>query len=121
MAEWFREYYDDVDNMRLDEFVSRHTDDVEVKFGNGPAVVGKDEVKQAIGGFWQTIGGLRHDFVHVYTQGDTTILEVDIDYERKDGSHVSVPATSVLHRRGELVDQLRIYIDVAPVYAPTAT
>ena len=121
MGEWLREYYDDVDNMRLDEFVNRHTDDVVVKFANSPAAIGKEEVAHAIGGFWQMIGGLRHDFVNVYNDGDSTILEADIDYERKDGSHVTVPSTSVLHRRGPLVDQLRIYLDLAPVFAPTAT
>jgi ketosteroid isomerase-like protein len=120
MGDWLRDYYDDVDNMRLDAFIDRHTDDVVVKFANNPPAVGKDEVAQAIGGFFQMIAGMRHDFVNVYTDGDATILEANIDYARKDGHHVTVPATSVLHRRDELVDQLRIYLDLAPVFAPSA-
>ena len=115
MEQWITDYYQDVDNLRLDEYVRRHTDDVVVKFAN--TAVGKDQVRQAIGGFFQSIGGMRHSFINVYEEGDTAILELEIDYTRKDGGHVSVPAMSVLHRRGELVDQLRIYIDLAPVFA----
>jgi ketosteroid isomerase-like protein len=117
MEQWITDYYQDVDNLRLDEYVRRHTDDVVVKFGNNPPAVGKEQVRQAIGGFFQSIGGMRHRFINVYEEGDTAILELEIDYTRKDGGQVSVPAMSVLHRRGELVDQLRIYVDVAPVFA----
>jgi len=120
MGDWLRDYYDDVDGMRLQEFLDRHTDDVVVRFGNNPPAVGKAEVGQAIGYFWGLIGGLRHSFVNVYANGETTILESEIDYTRTDGLHVTVPCTSVLHRRGELVDQLRIYLDLAPVFAPAA-
>jgi ketosteroid isomerase-like protein len=118
MGDWLRDYYDDVDNMRLEAFVDRHTDDVVVRFGNNPPAVGKDEVRQAIGYFWTLIGGLRHDFLHVYAEGDTTIVESDIEYTRTDGGHVTVPCTSVLHRANGLVDELRVYLDLAPVFAP---
>jgi ketosteroid isomerase-like protein len=120
MSGWLRDYYDDVDNMRLQAFVDRHTDDVVVKFGNNPPAVGKAEVEKAIGYFWTMIGGLRHQFVNVFADGDTTILEAEIDYERKDGVHVMVPCTSILHRRDGLVDGLRVYLDLAPVFAPAA-
>ena len=120
MGDWLKDYYDDVDNMRLQAFVARHTDDVVVKFGNNPPAVGKAQVEQSIGYFWTMIGGLRHHFVNVFTDGDTTILEAEIDYQRKDGGTVRVPCTSILHRRDGLVDGLRVYLDLAPVFAPAA-
>jgi ketosteroid isomerase-like protein len=115
--EWLREYYDDVDNMRLDAYLARHTDDVTVVFGNNPPAVGKDQVGQAIGGFWELIDGMRHNFVNVYEDDGATILQAEIDYERKDGQTVRVPATSILQREGDLVNDLRIYIDLTPVFA----
>ncbi|HZO36069.1 MAG TPA: nuclear transport factor 2 family protein [Solirubrobacteraceae bacterium] len=118
MSDWVTDYYDDVDNMRLEPYLEHHTDDAVVTFGNNPPAVGKEAIRAAIGGFFSTIGGLKHTFVHSYTDGDTTYLELSIDYTRKDGGIVTVPAASVLHRRGDLVDALRIYIDVAPIYAP---
>ena len=117
MSDWVHDYYDDVDNMRLDEWVARHSDDVVLKFGNNPPAQGQDEIAQNIGQFWSTIGGLKHDFVNSYEVDSTTILELNVDYTRADGAHVTVPCTSFLHRDGELVDELRVYIDLAPVFA----
>jgi ketosteroid isomerase-like protein len=117
MADWVSEYYDDVDNMRLDEWVGRHTDDAVVTFANNPPARGKEEIAQNIGGFWSMIGGLQHNIVNRWDVDGTTILEVDVDYTRSDGAHVNVPCTSILHRKGDLVDELRVYIDIAPVFA----
>jgi ketosteroid isomerase-like protein len=118
MGDWLRDYYADVDNMDLDPYVNRHTDDAVVTFANNPPAAGKGQIADAIGGFFQSIGGLTHHFTEVHTDGDTTILEADVEYTRLDGSTVTIPSASVLHRRGDLVDALRIYIDLAPLFAP---
>jgi ketosteroid isomerase-like protein len=118
--DWLRVYYENVDGMRLDDFVDSHTDDVVVKFGNGPAAVGKEQVREAIGQFWTMVGGLRHNFVSVHQSGDTTVLEADIDYTLLDGRVVTVPCASILERDGGgKVRALRVYIDLAPVFAPS--
>jgi ketosteroid isomerase-like protein len=116
MEQWISEYYADVDGLRLDEYMARHTDDVVVRFGNNPPVVGKEEVRQAIGSFFGSIAGMTHHCVAEYRAGDVVILEFEIEYTRKDDRQVVVPAVAILHRRGELVDQLRIYIDLGPVF-----
>jgi hypothetical protein len=115
---WLRDYYDDVDHMRLEEFLAWHTDDVQVQFGNNPTAKGKDEVRFAIGHFWEMIGGLKHHFVTVVQDGPTTVLEANIDYQRKDGQMVTVPCATLLHRQGEKVDQVKIFADLTPVFAP---
>jgi ketosteroid isomerase-like protein len=117
MGDWIRDYYADVDAMALEPWLARHTDDVVVRFGNNPPAEGKAAVGEAIAGFWSTIGGLSHAIKAEHHAGDTVALEVDVTYERKDGASVMVPCASVLHRRGELVDSLNIYIDLAPVYS----
>ena len=118
MSDWVRDYYDNVDNMRLDEFVDSHTDDVVVKMGNSPPAVGKDAVREAIGGFWTMIGGLRHEFVSVHDAGATTVVEASIDYTLLDGRVVTVPCASILDRAdGGKVSGLRVYIDLAPVFS----
>jgi ketosteroid isomerase-like protein len=117
MGDWIKAYYQDVDAMALEPWLARHTDDVVVRFGNHPPAEGKPQVGEAIAGFWSTIGGLSHDIRAAHQDGDTVTLEVDVTYLRKDGASVTVPCASVLHRRGELVDSLNIYIDLAPVFA----
>lgn len=119
-TDWLRRYYDDVDHMRLDDFIAWHSDDVRVQFGNNPPANGKEEVRENIGHFWEMISGLKHNFVTVVTDGDTTVLDAEIDYRRRDGVTVTVPCATLLHRRGELIDQVKIYADLAPVFAPAA-
>src|SRR6266536_1576172 len=59
MATWIDDYYADVDAMRLEPYVERHSDDAAVVFGNNPPAVGKQAISAAIGGFWAMSGGLR--------------------------------------------------------------
>ena len=43
--------------------------------------------------------------------------QANVEYLRKDGKTVTIPAVTVLERSDNLVKSLRIYFDVAPVYA----
>src|SRR5947199_10648515 len=117
MKHWFSDLYASGDAMRLDEFAAGLTPDVEVVVGNNPAMRGRQAVKDGIGYFWSTIAGLKHDFVNVVEGQGLTFLESKVDYRRKDGRQVTVPVVTVLERNGDLVKSLRIYFDVAPVYA----
>jgi orotidine-5'-phosphate decarboxylase len=78
---------------------------------------GRDAVKQGIGAFWSTIAGLKHHMVNVAESNGLTFLEANVEYLRKDGRSVTIPAVTVLERDGDLVKSLRIYFDVSPVYA----
>jgi ketosteroid isomerase-like protein len=113
-----RKIYDEVDGMRMEGFLAALTDDIKVTFGNHPTAVGKDQVRGAIGAFWSSIGGLRHRFTQILHDRDQAALEAQIDYTRKDGKVVTVPCVTMLRARGELISDMRIHIDVAPVYAP---
>lgn len=117
MKYWFSDMYDSIDAMRLDEFAARLAPDVTLVVGNNPAMNGREAAKQGIGHFWSTIAGLKHHMVNVAETGGLTFLEANVEYLRKDGRSVTVPAVTVLERNGDLVKSLRIYIDVAPVYA----
>jgi hypothetical protein len=117
MADWMREYFDDVDNMRLEGLTSRLSDNVVVRFGNNPPAHGKEQVATNISRFWSMIAGIKHTFVNQWEVDETGIVEAEIDYLRKDGATVKVPCTTILHRSDDLVDEVRVYIDLAPVFA----
>lgn len=119
MTEWVHRYYDDVDNMRLEDYLAWHTPDVTVQFANNPQAQGLEQVGGAIGHFWQLIGGLKHNIVNVWDTDDgTSIVEALIDYTRQDGLVVTTPCVTLLHRVEAGVDSVRIFIDLAPVFAP---
>lgn len=112
-------YYEIVDSMDLDAFKEMHTDDASVAFANFPAAEGKEAIAGAIGHFWSTIGGLSHTIRKRWDTATESVLEVAVDYERLDGSHVVLPCVSILEPSDDVqkVKGLRIFIDVAPIYA----
>src|SRR5882762_1062590 len=120
MSEWVREYYRAVDGMDMDGYLAWHTDDVRFRFGNGPTTTGKEAIREGLSQFWGSIAGLRHEFVQVWDTDDASILEATTVYTRKDGSQVGIPVTTILRRRGDLVEDIRIYMDLAPLFAPSA-
>ena len=120
MSDWITDYYADVDGMRLQSYVDRHTDDAEVVFGNNPPAVGKQAIGEAIGGFWSMIGGLRHERRNLWlvNDGNTAVLEVVTHYTTRGGAHVAVPCVSLLDKNADgLVTSLRVHIDLAPLFA----
>jgi ketosteroid isomerase-like protein len=120
MSTWIDDYYADVDAMRLEAFVERHSDDAAVVFGNNPPAVGKEAIGANIGGFWSMIGGLRHERRNLWFVNDdtTAVLEVVTHYTTKSGANVPVPCVSLLDRNADgKVTSLRVYIDLAPLFA----
>jgi ketosteroid isomerase-like protein len=120
MATWIDDYYADVDAMRLEPFVERHSDDAAVVFGNNPPAVGKEAIRAAIGGFWSMLGGLRHERRNLWVvdDGATAVLEVVTHYTTRGGAAVAVPCVSILDRDAEgKVTSLRVHIDLAPLFA----
>jgi len=120
MSDWIDDYYADVDAMRLDPYVDRHSDDAVVVFANQPPAVGKDAIRAAIGGFWSMIGGLRHERRNLWfvNDGATAVLEVVTHYTTHGGAQIGVPCVSLLDRNADgLVTSLRVHIDLAPLFA----
>lgn len=116
MSDWAKDYYAAVDSMDLEKFAAYHTEDARLRFSNAPRAEGKQALMDGISHFWETINGLRHDFVEVWEEDDTTIVEASITYTRKDDRQVVVPCTTILRKDGDLARDVRIFIDVSPVY-----
>jgi SnoaL-like protein len=107
----------DIDALEADKYVAWLTPDVVFRFGNADPMVGREAVKEAIEGFWTTIGGLKHNVLNAWDVGDTSIVQIDVDYTRHDGKVVTVPNLDILIFDGDLVRDWQIYIDLAPVFA----
>jgi ketosteroid isomerase-like protein len=120
VSEWIRDYFRTVDRMDLDAYLALHTDDVRFRFANAPTTTGKQAIREGLTQFWGSISGLRHDIVRTWDTRDSGVSEAMCVYTRKDGSEVGIPTTTILRRRGDLVEDIRIYIDLAPLFAPAA-
>jgi ketosteroid isomerase-like protein len=111
------ELFADIDRMDAKAFASHLAEDCTLRFGNADEVVGRDAIEAAIAGFFSTINGLSHHIVEQWDIGDATILEFESTYTRMDDRRVTVPAVTIYRRGGDLIDDYRIYVDLAPVYA----
>jgi hypothetical protein len=115
-----KRYYEVVDAMDLEAFKAMHGKNARVVFANFPAAEGPDQIAGAIGHFWSTIRSMKHRFINRWDLPQETILEAAVSYTRKDGQVVTIPCVSILRPDGEQVGELRVFIDVAPIYAEQA-
>ena len=115
--DWVPQMFAAIDAMDADAFVSFLTDDACFRFGNAPAVTGRANIRDGVGGFFGTIKALRHRLSHTWAYADAAICEGEVTYTRNDGSEVTVPFANVLHLTDGRVSAYHIYIDLTPLYA----
>src|SRR5213593_2178487 len=97
--DWKR-VYEDVDRMDARAFASIFAEDGRMTFGNMPPLVGRETVERGTADFYKTIKGLRHEFVEVWEEGASTILEFRATYRRHDGKAVTIPAVTIFRVSG---------------------
>ena len=107
----------DIDRMDAKAFASYLAEDCVLRFANADEVVGRDAIEEAIAGFFTTIKGLSHDILGQWDVDDRTIIQFETTYTRLDDGRVTVPAVTIYRRGADLIDDYRIYVDLAPVYA----
>ena len=91
--------------------------DCRLRFGNADELVGRGAIEESIAGFFTTINGISHQIVDQWYVDDTTIIQLEATHTRKDDRQVKLPAVAVWRRGGDRIDDYRIYVDLAPVYA----
>jgi ketosteroid isomerase-like protein len=115
--DWVGAFFKAADTFDIEQLVDWFADDVEVRFGNQPAINGKAQAREAFAGFWSSIGGMRHQREALVTDGDMAAQMSIVTYKRLDGSAVSMPVASHLQRSGPTqIDRLWIFIDMAPLF-----
>ena len=107
----------DIDSMEPDRFAAHLADDVSFRFGNADTVHGREAVRDVWAGFCETVGGVSHEVVEQFESGEAVIAESNVTYTRKSGDTVTVPVVTIYRARGELIDDYRVFIDLAPLFS----
>ena len=110
VPDWLRRHYEAVDAARLDDYLADFADDAEIRFGAGPTVRGKADLRAALAA-GHARHAMRHEFLNVWEDGATTIAEFAVTYDYPDGRVETVPALTVLERADGLVVSMRVYLD----------
>jgi limonene-1,2-epoxide hydrolase len=105
-----------VDAKNTERFLGFLTDEASFRFGSAPPVHGRVAIRAAVGGFFDSIAGLRHNLTRILTEDDVMICEGEVTYTRLDGSDICLPFTDVFEWEGGLIAVYKIYMDVGPLY-----
>lgn len=109
--------FDAIDTKDTEAFVGYLTDDALFRFGSAPAVHGRESIRAAVGGFFESIAGSSHTIHSTLREGATRVVEGEVTYSRHNGSQVTLPFTDIFEYDGGLIAQYKIYIDIAPLFA----
>ena len=115
-AGWVKELFASVDAMDTEAFLGFLEDDARFRFGNVPAVTGKEDIRTTIDGFFASIKGLRHDIVETWFQGQAVICRGEVTYTRTDGGEVTIPFVNIWRMRNGRIREYLIYIDINPLW-----
>jgi hypothetical protein len=111
------ELFKTIDQMNPDKFVSFLTDDAGFRFGNAPAVVGKEAIKKAVAGFFSSIKSISHKNLNLWVNQDTIVYQGEVTYTRHDGSQLTLPFVNIFGMKGDKIKDYLIYIDINPLYS----
>lgn len=106
-----------IDRLDAAGFAGRFTADAVFVFGNAEPLHGPEAVAAGVGAFFDSIASLRHDITREFVADGTHVVEALVTYGRHDGKTLSVPAVSIYRRAGDHIDDYRIFVDLAPLYA----
>lgn len=120
MTQWITDWYAVVDQMDLDALAAVTSPDIKVTFGNFPTTEGFEAFGASLQPLWGSLNSMTHNAVRLWEIPGTDYgaIEANIAYARKDGTTVYVPAFSSVHRGADgKIDELNVYIDLAPVFS----
>ncbi len=109
-----------IDSKDPARFVSFLAPDARFRYGSAAPVTGRGAIAQAVAGFFGTIEALEHRVLHEWQDADSRVCEGEVTYTRHDGSRITLPFAVVLRPRAGLIRDYRIYVDIAPLYVPSA-
>ena len=117
---WYLAYLGSVDEQDADAFAAFLADDATFQFGNQPPVQGKQAIIDGLKQFWTTYNGEEHILHTILGTDRCFALEATNVFNRWDGKQVALPAVAITERNEHgLVTSFRVFIDIAPLYAPS--
>jgi ketosteroid isomerase-like protein len=106
-----------VDSMDENKLAPFLTEGCTFVYGNGEPVIGRKNIAQTSKNFMATISGIKHHLLNAWRFDEVIVSQLEVTYTRNDGSTLIVPAATIWRMRDTQIDDYRIYIDVAPLFA----
>jgi uncharacterized protein (TIGR02246 family) len=106
-----------IDRKDANAFAAFLTPDATFRFGNNPAVVGREAIEAAVGAFFKAIQSVSHDLQSQWSLPDAAICIGVVTYTRHDGSTLQVPFANVLKLGPGGIHDYLIFADNSALFA----
>jgi ketosteroid isomerase-like protein len=106
-----------IDRKDAKAFAGFLTPDATFRFGNNPAVAGRDAIEAAVGDFFEAIKRVSHDLENQWSLPDAAICTGLVTYTRHDGSILQVPFANVMKLRPGGIHDYLICVDNSALFA----
>ena len=111
------EVYEAVDSKHEQRLARFLTENCTFVYANSEPVVGREYIAESSKNFMALIAGIKHQLLDVWAFDNVIVSRLEVTYTRKDASTLTVPAVTIWRMRDGQIDDYRIYIDVAPLFA----
>ena len=113
---WLKELFQSIDNLDASKFSSYFTENGSFIFGNAEPVVGRENVKEYVAGFFSAIGGIKHTIETIVIDGNLAMCRGSVTYTRKDSSKLTVPFANYYKLKDDLVLENQVYGDISALF-----
>lgn len=114
---WVRDLFISIDAKDLETFSSFLSAECCFRFGNLPELTGADEVGRFVGGFFDSILGLKHEISDIWEIPGGVICHGMVSYTRLDRSVLRVPFSNIFEIDNGRARRYLIFADTSQLYA----
>jgi hypothetical protein len=115
VPDWVRAFYEVVDSMGSDAMAPLLADNVKFRMGNGPEVLGRDNVIAGSRGITKMFAGIKHDYVSVNEVDGRTFVDCWVTYTMLDDKTYVLPFLTIFERPRGDITSVKIFGDMSPL------
>lgn len=118
---WIKRYYELCGAKDIDSAMDFWAAEGVLRFANHEPVRGRDAIHSVLSQIVHNWVKETHTLLDLWElPGDLVVFEMNVAFDRHDGEHVVVPGAAICHVDGERFLEQRIFVDMAPVFAPSS-
>ncbi len=111
--EFLQSLFHSIDNQDSTAFQQFLAPDCTFRLGNLPAVTGRESIREAVAGFFDSLQSISHDIEGAWHTADSSICHGSVSYTRHDGSQLTVPFANILKRESNLISEYLVFVDIS--------
>lgn len=110
--------YESLDRREAEPFADRFGPQGRFRLANDPAALGPAAIARTLHDFFGLLEGIHHELHGLWSIPEGWVVEALVDYRVRGGEQVFVASATILRCTGEhMLDDVRVFADLAPVFA----